>query len=84
MAITKQAVTPQGFIVEDAYYRVESVTLLGKTRMNFSVMAYKDVEKESFSNNSYVCEYNLLGDNPIKQAYNHLKTLPDFADSIDC
>ena len=28
--------------------------------------------------------YVLDGPNPIKQAYLHLKTLPEFADAIDC
>jgi hypothetical protein len=27
--------------------------------------------------------YNIDGDNPIKQAYLHLKTLPEFADATD-
>lgn len=27
---------------------------------------------------------DLEGPNPIKQAYLHLKTLPEFADAIDC
>jgi hypothetical protein len=27
---------------------------------------------------------DLEGPNPIKQAYEHLKTLPEFADAVDC
>jgi hypothetical protein len=30
------------------------------------------------------CPYDIEGDNPIKQAYEHLKTLPEFEGAIDC
>jgi hypothetical protein len=33
---------------------------------------------------TYVCDLNIDGDNPIRQAYLHLKTLPEFANAVDC
>lgn len=84
MAIKKQVVTPHGFTVADAYHRVEDATIIGKTKMNFSVKVYKDTDKDSFAASSFVCEYNLNGGNPLQQAYAHLKTLEEFKDAEDC
>jgi hypothetical protein len=84
MAIRKQVVTPYGFTVSDAYHRVEDVTIIGKDKMNFSVKAYKDLDKESFSASSFACAYDLAVSNPLQQAYEHLKTLPEFAVAVDC
>lgn len=84
MAIKKQVTTPHGFTVADAYHRVEDATIISKTRMNFSLKVYKDPTKEAFQSASFACAYDLEGGNPIKQAYDHLKTLPDFAGAVDC
>lgn len=84
MAIKKQVVTPHGFTVADAYHRVEDVTIIGKTKMNFSVKVYKETDKEPFAASSFACAYDLEGGNPIAQAYTHLKTLPEFSGAIDC
>jgi hypothetical protein len=84
MAIKKQVVTPHGFTVADAYHRVEDVTIIGKTKMNFSVKVYKDIDKDSFASFSFVCAYDLNGGNPLQQAYAHLKTLPEFTGAVDC
>ncbi len=32
----------------------------------------------------YVTSYNIDGENPFKQAYEYIKTLPEYADAIDC
>jgi hypothetical protein len=84
MAIKKQVDTVHGFSVNDAYHRVENVTIIGKQKMAFSVKVYKDIEKQAFSEVSFNCAYDLSGSNPIAQAYNHLKTLPEFAGAVDC
>jgi hypothetical protein len=84
MAIRKQVVTPYGFVVADAYHRVEDATIIGKDKMNFSVKVYKDIDKVPFSSNSFVCAYDLAASNPLQQAYEHLKTLPEFAGAVDC
>jgi hypothetical protein len=32
----------------------------------------------------YFFQYDITGENPIKQAYLYLKTLPEFATATDC
>lgn len=85
MALKKTVTTEQGFEAVDAYHRVEGVRLNKKTRMFFQVRSYKDSEGlPSFSDVAYESVYELQGQNPIAQAYAHLKTLPEFAGATDC
>jgi hypothetical protein len=84
MALKKTVVTSQGFEAIDAYHRVENVNLVKKDKINFQVRSYKDPSFSAFEDTYFECEYSLFDANPIKQAYNHLKTLPEFADAIDC
>ena len=37
-----------------------------------------------FNTKTYSCAYDINGENPIKQAYLYLKTLPEFASATDC
>lgn len=84
MALKKTTTSVHGFVCEDAYHRVEGVRLDGKNKILFQVRTYKEPASASFADRSYDCGYSLDGDNPIKQAYQHLKTLPEFADAQDC
>ena len=83
MALKKIAETNFGFNIPNAYHRVESIKL-NKTSIAFSVFVYTDTEKTAFDIRNYSCAYDLEGDNPIKQAYEYLKTLPEFAGATDC
>ena len=83
MALKKITETNFGFNIPNAYHRVENIKL-NKNHIAFSVFAYTDTEKDAFDIRNYSCDYDLEGDNPIKQAYEHLKTLPEFAGAIDC
>jgi hypothetical protein len=84
MALGKTVTTPHGFDAVGAYHRVEG-TQVGKDTMTFQVRSYKDNSGlPHFFDVSFGCAYDLAGDNPIKQAYTHLKTLPEFADATDC
>lgn len=84
MALKKSVESIYGFVVDEAYHRVESVALQGKDKIYFCLKSYAKVENPSFGEKSYSCDYDLIGANPIKQAYAHLKTLPEFAGAIDC
>lgn len=85
MALKKTVKTQQGFDAINAYHRVESLNLIDKTRMFFQVRSYKESEGlPSFSDAAYEAVYDLQGQNPIAQAYEHLKTLPEFAGATDC
>lgn len=83
MALKKTAETNFGFNIPNAYHRVENIKLR-KTSIDFQVLVYVDSEKNAFEYKNYSCGYDLEGDNPIKQAYEHLKTLPEFEGATDC
>jgi galactose mutarotase-like enzyme len=84
MALLKTVSTVHGFQAVNAYHRVEGVRLDSKTTMSFHVRSYTATEKPFFVESVLSCAYALDGDNPIKQAYKYLKTLPEFADALDC
>lgn len=84
MAIKKTIITVHGIEVADAYHRVESVSLIGKDMITFHVRSYASTDKPFFAETVLTCSYNLERDNPITQAYAYLKTLPEYADAIDC
>ena len=85
MALKKTVTTPQGFEAVDAYHRISFVTLRGKTNLQFNIYSHKDSDtKPHFAEQVFDCAYDLNGDNPIAQAYNFVKTQPEFADAQDC
>jgi len=84
MALAKTATTFHGFTASNAYHRVEC-TQVNKDTMTFQVRSYKDNSGlPHFADALFNCAYNVAGDNPIKQAYLYLKTLPEFAGAEDC
>ncbi len=84
MAITKTITTPQGFESVNAYITCEFIRLDGKDKISFQVRSHKEKGLPYFSDVSFESSYALDGANPIKQAYEYLKTLPEFADAVDC
>jgi hypothetical protein len=84
MALKKSTQTPFGISVSDAYHRVEGLKIVGKDKVQFQVRASVDGVMPHFSDEQRECTYNIAGSNPIKQAYEHLKTLPEFAGATDC
>jgi hypothetical protein len=85
MAIKKNFETQFGFTLIDAYHKVLSVKIENKTSMVFSVGVFVSAEKEIPAQAiTYFCSYDLNGSNALNQAYNHLKTLPEFANATDC
>ena len=84
MALEKTVTTSHGFKAVDAYHRVEGVQV-NKNTMTFQVRSYKDnSDFPHFADAVFGCSYDIDGNNPIKQAYAHLKTLPEFAGATDC
>lgn len=54
-------------------------------RLAFNVDVCKLAEELNiFSVLSFECAYDISGENPLAQAYAHLKTLPEFVDALDC
>lgn len=84
MALTKTVLTDQGFEATDAYHRVEAVLITGKNSMSFYLRSYKEIGKPCFAEIMTVAPYDLIGKNPIKQAYEYVKTMPQFVDAVDC
>jgi hypothetical protein len=70
--------------LHDAYVRVDSLNG-GKTFIGAAVGFYKTSESKSpVKICGYWFEPKLDGKNFIAQAYEHIKTLPEFEGAIDC
>jgi hypothetical protein len=89
MAITQTyKMAAQGGVevsVPVAYYRISSFSG-DKYKINVKVYIYKDADStsgEPMEIKFYQIPLDINGANFIKQAYAHLKTLPEFADSTD-
>lgn len=65
------------------YIKVESIS--GNKQDLTAVVSFANNEsQETVACKKYVFPLDLNGLNPIKQAYEHLKTLPEFAGATDC
>jgi|SaaInlStandDraft_3_1057020.scaffolds.fasta_scaffold66807_2 hypothetical protein len=72
----------KGFNLSGVYIKVEKFIGTKDTLIiNISMKSGKDAPH--FDLVDYGCPYNLEGDNPIKQAYAYLKTLPEFEGASD-
>lgn len=68
----------------DAYVRVEQVAAsrIGSTA---DVIIYRDKNGQQLIRQNYQFDAELEpGENHLKQAYEYLKTLPEFANATDC
>jgi hypothetical protein len=84
MAIRQPISTPFGVDVLNAYQRVEQLRFNTKSQIAFHLRSYANESFPFIQETVYTCLFDLNGPNPIKQAYLHLKTLPEFADAVDC
>lgn len=84
MALSKNIQTKSGIEIQDVYIRVESVSILEKTALQFLLRFYKDKSKPSIDETFMTCKYDIDGKNPIEQAYVHVKSLENFSDAKDC
>lgn len=74
---------PSEITFNAAYVRVTSI-IGTKSKIDFTAVVLAKVDGLEISRNDYSFEPNLNGGNFIQQAYNHLKTLPEFAGATDC
>ena len=90
MALTKTYVKTENLFdgalqIPNAYWKVESVT---STKNNsscvVSISRILEGKQTGVETKQYRFQTDMQGDNPIRQAYKHLKTLPEFAGAIDC
>jgi hypothetical protein len=71
-------------IYAEAYWQVTSASVT-KTGGTAHLIVYSDSSKGSLVESKFIeFSYDISGPNPIKQAYLHLKSLPEFADATDC
>ena len=87
MALKKQVTLKSNFgddvIFNNAYVKV--VALSGsKESMRIEVGTHKAVDGVVLDRQQYYFAPALDGKNFIAQAYDHLKTLPEFAGAMDC
>jgi hypothetical protein len=66
-----------------AYIKVRSVNM-SKELAQANVDFYSELNGKIVNMKQYEFVASLDGNNPIKQAYEHLKTLPEFANAVDC
>lgn len=84
MALTLPFTTATGLTCDAAYVRVEHV-MATKSKANVQACWYaKPSGYPCLQSSTHSFDYDLNGENLIKQAYLHLKTLPEFAYAIDC
>lgn len=74
-----------GIYVSDAYVRIATITISSRNEVIDFVAHYMAPGSDvPFNILSYQCWYILSGENPVKQGYEYLKTLPEFAGAEDC
>jgi|688.fasta_scaffold586523_1 hypothetical protein len=84
MALKKTVTNKHGIIVQDAYHRVENVQL-GKSHINYLIKSFTNSDHPlAFEQRDYAASYNMNGDNPWVQAYEHAKTQPEWINAEDC
>jgi hypothetical protein len=87
MALTKQVQLKSNFeeisTFPTAYIKVEQV-IADKLESEAVIAFYKEKDGLLVKGARYSFQTNLDGDNAIKQAYEYLKTLPEFTGAVDC
>jgi hypothetical protein len=84
MALKKNIDSQFGITINNAYIRVENVSFDKSKTMMFFVRTYAKQNFPSLFEQQIVLPYNMEGSNPYVQAYEHLKTLPEFTGAVDC
>jgi hypothetical protein len=87
MALKKQITLQSNFgdevVFNDAYIRVDNIAG-NKLQLLVDVSVYKKQNDIVVDRKNYLFTPDLNGNNFISQAYNYLKTLPEFEGATDC
>jgi hypothetical protein len=67
----------------DSYIKIEKLAG-GKEQLGINVSFYKKQNEQIVDSKNYLFTPSLEGKNFISQAYDHLRTLPEFAGATDC
>lgn len=68
---------------EDAYIRVDRIEI-ARTACNAVVNTYAKKDGVILSSQIFALSVDPSGVSHVKQAYEHLKTLPEFEGAVDC
>ena len=79
----KKTYQRDGATVKDAYNKVGNISGT-KNRFSFTVEVKASAEAPAVMEEAYSMSPSMDGGNFIKQAYDYLKTLPEYAGSEDC
>lgn len=74
--------THDGIDVQGAYVKIEHVNVT-KDSVTAAVVWRANASSAPLRHKAFSFAYDLAGENPIKQAYHGLKTLPEFAGAAD-
>ncbi len=81
----RQSVEFKGIQIPYAYIKVVTPQIQhGNDGVEFRVNYMSSKGAETFMTKTFECSYSMDGVNPIKQGYEHIKTLEEFAGSEDC
>jgi hypothetical protein len=85
MALKLNVVLANGLQAPDSYVRVQAVQVINKTEACADVV-YQSAKENLISYQTRIVRftYALDGKNVLAQAYEYLKTLPEFAGAFDC
>lgn len=76
--------------IQDAYIRVDGLivkrkhALTGERLVEASVSINKDASSSALEKRGHFFALDLSGASPLDQAYQFLKTMPDYAGATDC
>lgn len=84
MAIKKTIILSSGLVANDAYIRVVRVNVTWKNSGNVEMSYHVSADQPPFQTRQFSFQYDLQGDNPWRQAYQYIKTLPEFEGAEDC
>lgn len=69
--------------IKNAYIKVAGFSG-DKNRLQAVVTIQAAPEKQVIDTTQFTVPYVLDGENPIKQAYEYIKTLPEYENAVDC
>ena len=79
----KKTYQRDGATITDAYIKVGNINGT-KNRFSFTVEIKANAEAPAVMEETHSIAPSMDGGNFIKQAYDHLKTLPEFSGATDC
>ena len=85
MALQKSFEIAQGLVAQSAYIRVQNVNIAHGEQAGATIHVYVNSQaKEPVKVLCYGFQHSHEGGSAVAQAYNHIKTLPEFAGAFDC